>query len=94
MRICETHSDRSTAPGLCHVEMPVSSSRPTPVSHSRRPSSAFCRSSVTTLVSPDCVTAFLVVSFIAFTTTSCAQLASRFQTPQPPTDWRVQPVSP
>ena len=31
------------------------------------------------------------VVFIALTTVSLAQSASRFQVPQPPTDWRVQP---
>ena len=35
---------------------------------------------------------WLAVEFMAPTTVSLAQSASRFQVPHPPTDWRVQPV--
>ena len=37
--------------------------------------------------------ATLFVAFMATTTVSLAQLRSRFHAPQPPTDWRVQPLS-
>ena len=47
---------------------------------------------MTRLGIPDWVAALRVVEFIALTTVSLAQSASRFQVPQPPTDWRVQPV--
>ena len=94
VRICETHSVRSTAPGLVQFATPTSSSTPTPVSHSRRPSSAFCRSSTTRFGRPVCAAPLRTLPFIAGTTVVCAQSASRFQTPQPPTLWRVQPVSP
>ena len=43
--------------------------------------------------SPLAATAFRIVLFIATTTVSFAQLRSRFQAPQPPIDWRVQPLS-
>ena len=62
-------------------------------SHSRRPLSAVCMSSTLTFASPLVAAALRVVEFSALTTTSLAQSASRFQTPQPPTDWRVQPLS-
>ena len=38
-------------------------------------------------------TALIIVLASAGTTVSLAQSASRFQTPQPPTSWRVQPLS-
>ena len=36
---------------------------------------------------------FVRLLLIAGTTVSLAQLRSRFQAPQPPIDWRVQPLS-
>ena len=42
---------------------------------------------------PERLTALRIVLFMAVTTVSLAHLASRFQVPQPPIDWRVQPVS-
>ena len=53
-------------------------------------------SSTRTFGNPDvaaCAAAFFVVEFMAATTVSLAQLRSRFHAPQPPTDWRVQPLS-
>ena len=42
---------------------------------------------------PDCAAPLRTLPFIAVTTVSLAQFASRFQVPQPPIDWRVQPLS-
>src|SRR5215207_1897406 len=93
VRTCATHSVLSTAPGLVHVATPLSSSRPTVLSHSRRPSSDLCRSRTLTFASPLVAAASRVVLFNALTTVSLAQSASRFHTPHPPTDWRVHPDS-
>ncbi len=48
---------------------------------------------MTTLVRPDAAAPFLTLLFIAGMTVLLAQSASRFQVPQPPIDWRVQPLS-
>jgi hypothetical protein len=45
------------------------------------------------LVIPDCAAPLRTLPFIAVTTVSLAQLRSRFQAPQPPIAWRVQPLS-
>jgi hypothetical protein len=42
-----------------------------------------------TLASPDCAAPLRAELFMATTAVLLAQSASRFQTPQPPTDWRV-----
>ena len=91
VRIWLTHSLRSAAPGDVQFGTPVSSSSPTVLSHSRWPASA-PRASMT--CAPAVAAAGLITrSSSVSTIVSLAQSASRFQTPQPPTVWRVNPVS-
>ena len=92
MRICCTHSELSTAPVERQLAMLRSSSSPTVFSHSLRPASA--SSMLSTGMSPNGPTALRVVLLSFLTTVSRAQSASLFQTPQPPTVWRVKPVWP
>jgi hypothetical protein len=83
----------SAAPGTVQLATPFSSSSPTVFSHRRRPTSAALSSSVTRFVKPVCAAPLRTELLMVGTAKLFAQSASRFQMPQPPIDWRVQPLS-
>src|SRR5262245_43400449 len=61
VRICETHSVRSAAPGDRQLERPTSSSSPSVFSHRRWPTSALRASKTRPFVIPDCTSPFVIV---------------------------------
>ena len=60
-------------------------------SHSRRPLKAEVNSSTLRFDSPVFAAAFFTAALMVGRAVALAQLASLFQKPQPPTDWRLKP---
>jgi hypothetical protein len=89
VRICAIHSLLSTAPALCQVASPFSSSRPTVFSQSRRPFIVAWSSMIFTFVRPVCAAPFFTALLIVGSAVLLAQFASLFQKPQPPVFIRV-----